>query len=112
MLSMKTLNRIPLELLFWIAALVLLGMAEPQGHHQAHHFTLCPLAGMGLDWCPGCGIGRSLTQLLHGNIAESIEHHWFGIPALLIISYRIGVLISARFLNMGFKLNYKEDKNV
>lgn len=105
---MKMLSRIPLELIFWITALVLLGLAEPQLNGHEHHFTLCPLASMGIDWCPGCGIGRSLTQLLHGNIAESFKLHWFGIPALLIIIYRIVVLIKLNVKRRKF-IKYKEE---
>jgi len=81
------------ELIFWALALVMLGVATPIEHGDIHHFSLCPLANMGIDWCPGCGLGRSITQLLHGNFAESREHHWFGLPALLIIVYRIVELI-------------------
>ena len=86
-------RQIPFELVFWVAAVVLLAIAEPEVHGHAHHFTLCPLANMGFDWCSGCGIGRAITQLLHGNIEESFAHHWFGLPALLIILYRILTLI-------------------
>jgi len=101
---MKTLRQIPLELLFWILALVMLATATPVGHHEAHHFTLCPVANMGFDWCPGCGIGRSITHLFHGNIAASLEQHWFGIPALGILVWRIVVLIRLTIENKIFKL--------
>ncbi|MHA4893759.1 DUF2752 domain-containing protein [Pedobacter sp. PWIIR3] len=86
------LSYIPLELLFWVVALTLLALAQPVPAGQEDHFTLCPLAAMGFDWCPGCGIGRSITQLLHGNLSDSLKLHWFGIPALLILLYRIMVL--------------------
>lgn len=94
---MKAIQRVPLELIFWILALVLLGTAKPHSHLAGDHFTFCPLANLGVKWCPGCGIGRSITQLFHGNIRESIAQHWFGIPALLIILYRIVVLAKIKF---------------
>lgn len=99
----KLLRYLPLELLFWLTALILLAFADPhvKGDHQ--HFTLCPLANLGFSGCPGCGIGRSITQLMHGNLAESFKQHWFGLPALLIISWRIIVLI---------RLNFFKDKVV
>lgn len=113
MLDMKTLSRIPLELIIWIGALVLLATAEPHEHGSIHHFTLCPLANIGVDWCPGCGIGRAITHLFHGNLTESFAHHWFGIPALMIISYRIIALIRLEVNSFkGFKLKYKEDRYV
>lgn len=104
---MKTLGHIPLELVFWVLALVMLATAAPVEPGHVHHFTLCPLANMGFDWCPGCGIGRSITQLFHGNVSASIAHHWFGIPALVIILCRIVALIKLRITNKIFKLKGK-----
>lgn len=104
---MKTLSHIPLELCFWVLALILLATAVPVEPGHVHHFTLCPLANMGFDWCPGCGIGRSITQLFHGNVGASLEHHWFGIPALVIIVWRIVELIRLRIDNKIFKLKRK-----
>lgn len=106
---MKNKRPLWIELVFWITALLLLAVADPEIHGHEHHFTLCPLANMGFEWCPGCGIGRSITQLLHGNFAESFAHHWFGLPALLIILYRIVVLIK---WNKEIKINYKEERYV
>ncbi|MCZ4224077.1 DUF2752 domain-containing protein [Pedobacter rhodius] len=87
---MQHLKSFPLELFFWVTALVLL--ANTNTH--AHHFTLCPLANLGFaDWCPGCGLGRSISHILHGEFAESFSEHWLGFPALLIIVHRIVTLI-------------------
>jgi hypothetical protein len=98
------------ELIFWVLALILLGIATPEEYGHIHHFSLCPLANLGMTWCPGCGLGRSITQLLHGHIAESWKHHWFGVPALLILCFRIAELIK---LNVKtFKLKYKEKRYV
>ena len=108
---MKMLNRIPVELIFWITALVLLAAAAPVKHGHIHHFTLCPLANIGFDWCPGCGIGRAITQLFHGNIRESLEQHWFGVPALMIIVHRIVELVNRIIIN-NRKLKYKEKRYV
>ena len=77
------------ELIFWIAALVVLGLSNPAG---PVHYTLCPLKLMGFKWCPGCGIGHSIAWLLHGDIKNSFHAHWLGVPALVMIVYRIGVL--------------------
>jgi hypothetical protein len=37
-------------------------------------------------------LGHSIAWLFHGNISNSWHAHWFGIPALGIILYRIYVL--------------------
>lgn len=100
---MIRLRYISVELIFWVAAIIALAMANP----QEHHFTLCPLANLGFDWCPGCGLGRSISALLKGDIYASFNYHWFGIPALLIIIYRIYQLLKL-LGNRNKKLNYKE----
>ncbi|WP_442589640.1 DUF2752 domain-containing protein [Pedobacter sp. AW31-3R] len=94
-LKYKTLRKkvIPAELILWIAALIFLALDSPQSQQHSHHFTLCPLANMGISWCPGCGLGRSITQLFQGNLEESFHHHWLGLPAVLIIGYRIVSLL-------------------
>ena len=110
---LKAANRIPLELLFWLTALLLLGFAEVETGGHKPHFTLCPVAYFGMDWCPGCGIGRSISQLLHGNWKESLAQHWFGLPALLILLHRIVVLFRLAVRNnKGLKTKYKEERYV
>ena len=48
---------------------------------------------MGFNWCPGCGLGHSIAFLLHGDIRNSWHAHWLGVPALVIIVYRIVELV-------------------
>ena len=86
-------KKAPIELSFWITALVLLALAEP----GSHHYTLCPLANLGITWCPGCGLGRSITYLFHGYFIQSWQQHWFALPALAILSFRVFQL-SRQFL--------------
>jgi hypothetical protein len=71
-------------------AIVALGLFNPASDS---HFSLCPLKLLGFGWCPGCGIGHAIAYLLHGDINNSLKAHWLGIPALLIILYRICNLI-------------------
>jgi len=89
---MKPFQRFPIELVFWISALFLLATAAPHAELEDAHFSLCPLAYMGFSWCPGCGLGRSITQLLHGDLVASFKLHSLGLPALLLIVYRIFTL--------------------
>jgi len=99
---MKHLNNFPLELVFWLTALILLAAADT----HSHHFTLCPLANLGYEgWCPGCGLGRSISHLFHGEFTESFKQHWFGIPAFIIIVCRIYTLINK---NTTFKILIKK----
>jgi|SRR5690606_15983230 len=82
-------SRLPLELLCWVMALILLYFSDP----GAHHFTLCPLENAGFNWCPGCGLGRSIALLMHGEVAASMAMHWLGIPAFLVLIHRIYSLV-------------------
>jgi hypothetical protein len=77
------------ELVFWVAALLSLAITNPT---DETHFTLCPLKLLGFKWCPGCGLGHSVSFLLHGNLHGSLHSHWLGIPAVIIIFHRIYVL--------------------
>jgi hypothetical protein len=86
------------ELVFWIAALFSLAFTNPAGQG---HFSLCPLKAMGITWCPGCGLGHSISWLFRGNTRNSFHAHWLGIPALIIILYRIYTLIATKL--MGYK---------
>jgi len=78
-----------LELIFWIAALVILFVIEP----SQVHFTLCPISNLGFDFCPGCGLGHSIHYALRLNFQDSFMSHPLGIFAILIIIYRIFKLI-------------------
>ena len=78
-------SRLPIEWFCWVAAFILLYFSNP----DTHHFTLCPLENMGIQWCPGCGLGRSIALLLHGRIQASFHLHMLGIPAFLVLVYRI-----------------------
>lgn len=100
---MKGLKDIPLELCFWVVAIVLLASANP----TQHHFMVCPIANLGFNWCPGCGLGRSIMAIFNGDINESLKQHWLGIPALLIILHRIYQLLKQLLNKKNFK-KYKE----
>lgn len=81
-------SKLPIELICWVTALVGLYFVNP----GAHHFTLCPLQHLGVDWCPGCGLGRSISLLMHGEFKASVAMHILGIPAFLVLVHRVYVL--------------------
>jgi hypothetical protein len=86
-----------LEVSFWILALAgLYFMPGGEGH-----FTLCPIGALGFTWCPGCGLGHALHDMLHGNFVEAFRHHYLVLFAFFIILYRIFQLT---ILNHKFKL--------
>ena len=84
------LSRIPLELIFWIGALLGIFMIDP---YDSHHLSLCPLDNLGFEWCPGCGLGRAMSLLTHGEIQASWSMHPLAMFAYAVIVFRIFELI-------------------
>jgi hypothetical protein len=78
-----------LEMIIWIVSLMILAVINP---YSSSHFSICPLHNLGFQFCPGCGLGHSVSFLLHGQIIESLHAHPLGIFALVVLSYRIGQL--------------------
>jgi len=83
------------ELAFWVVSLTALALTDPIAQP---HFALCPLKWLGFAWCPGCGLGHSISWLFHGNIEASFHAHWLGIPAVLVILHRIYSLGKRRLI--------------
>jgi hypothetical protein len=93
------IKKFPWEAAIWFTALILLACYFPSQEHA--HFTICPLALAGVDWCPGCGLGRSLSHLLHGQWQLSFTAHPLGGFALIILSLRIINLTKTFLHNYG-----------
>ncbi len=83
------------ELAFWIVALILLATLNPS---QKDSFSLCLSGLFGIDHCPGCGLGRSISFLLQGKPAASFDMHPLGIFALPVILHRIYILFRSNFI--------------
>lgn len=90
------------EVAFWILGLVYLAFLDP----AKQHFSLCPFHYLNL-WCPGCGLGRSISYIFHGEIGLSFHTHWFGVPALLIISHRIFSLIKSASTHKSYRYEHQ-----
>jgi len=100
---MKSFLHFPLELIFWGSALAFIFFTT--GHGVEAHLTLCPLANLGIDWCPGCGLGHSIGHVFRGEINASFSTHPFGIIALGIILHRIFTLLKTEVKKYGFRNN-------
>ncbi len=99
---MKALFRKYFELTAWIAALTLLAFMDPQ---SGTHYSFCPFRFIGISFCPGCGIGHSISYLFHGNLGASFSAHPLGIFALAVILYRI-FRLSQFHLSSHFQINH------
>jgi hypothetical protein len=52
--------------------------------------SLCVFRAFGFEFCPGCGLGRSVAYVFRGDIIASLQMHPAGIPAVFVIAGRIG----------------------
>lgn len=83
------------EAMIWLAGLLYLAAIHPTAEL---HASFCPFRTLGIGWCPGCGLGRSVSFLLHGNVQQSIHAHPLGVFGVLVLTYRIADLQSWRWL--------------
>ena len=83
-----------LELLVWVSALCALYFMDMNSVN-----SFCVFKWIGIEFCPGCGIGHSINYALHLDFVASFKEHFFGTPALLIILHRIIQLIQTRKSN-------------
>lgn len=88
------------EALLWLSALVALYFLDLNGTH----ISICPISNLGFDFCPGCGLGRSIAHILQGNFHEGMTMHSLGFVALGIIAFRIYTLLSIKSTN-----NYEQN---
>ena len=86
----------PLEAFLWLGILVALFLYNPVSDK---HMSLCLFNKLGLEFCPGCGLGRSISYIFNGDIHNSLVMHPLGIPALLILSARMINLFHNFFIN-------------
>ena len=91
------------EAVFWLIGLIYLMFINP---YQQQFFTLCPFHNLGITFCPGCGLGRSISFFYHGDLLHSLKTHPLGMIAF--------VLISARTIKLLIKTinNYHKSKEV
>ncbi len=80
------------ESVFLIAALIWLFFMQP----NEPEVSLCFFRWLGIAWCPGCGIGHSIHYALHAQFETSVNHHILGIPAIVLMMYRVMQLLIIR----------------
>lgn len=73
------------EAIFWMVGLVYLMFINP---YLVQHYSLCPFNNLGITFCPGCGLGRSIAFFYHGDFFHSIKAHPLGIIAFILITMR------------------------
>lgn len=99
----KILHKVEWEAMMWLAALIYLLFIDP---YETQHFTFCPYKNLGIEFCPGCGIGKSISLLYHLDIVNSFQTHPLGIIAFIIITFRFIHLIKLKYFNTKKEVVY------
>lgn len=91
------------ELTAWVSAILLLALMDPATNT---HYSFCFFKFLGINFCPGCGLGHSISYLFHGDFEQSFNSHPLGFFAVTVILYRIYQLISLHFISKIKSYNY------
>ncbi len=86
----KTFKKIDIEAVFWLVAFAYLAFINP---YSPKHLEFCLFSLVGIENCPGCGLGKSISMIFHGDFVGSFNAHPLGIPAILLIVKRIYRLV-------------------
>lgn len=84
-----SIKSVPLEAIIWIVGLLTLMIMDPTNEH----ISICPFKNAGFDFCPGCGLGQSISLLVRGEFSKSFHAHPLGFIAIIVITARIVQLI-------------------
>ncbi len=100
------------EAFIWISGILVLAFINVDG---SSHFSVCPFKNIGLDFCPGCGLGKSIHYLLSLEIDKSLNAHPLGLFAFAVLLRRIYELLKVPLINskklFTTKMEYKYDQS-
>ena len=74
------------EALVWTVGLAFVSIGNPESDI---HLTLFWPQWFFDIRSPGYGLGHSIGYLFRGDLHNSLDSHWLGIPAVAILSHRI-----------------------
>ena len=79
---LKIIQRYRDPAIWWVVLVVLFFM-------DSNGPSLCLFRWIGFHSCPGCGLGHSMHEALHGNWKGSVEYHILGLPAVILLLLHI-----------------------
>ena len=92
----------PLEGYIWMTSLIFLALINA----DSTHFTVCPFHNLGIEFCPGCGLGRSIHYFMNFQFTKSFNVHPLGGVAFIILLYRVFTLVKKSIEYSGEKFSY------
>ncbi len=88
------------EIAAFSGGLLLLALMDP---YTTSGPGLCILENLGFQYCPGDGLGHSISFIFRGKFDNAMEANILGPFAVIIMSGRIFYLFSQNFLNHNEK---------
>lgn len=89
------MRRFPLEAGVWAGGLLLMAMLDPNASGE----TLCLFAQLGIEWCPGCGLGQAIALLARGEWAASVAAHPLAPLVVAGLVVRIATVLRATYID-------------
>lgn len=89
------------EIIVFTTGLLLLAMMNPE---TANGPGFCILEQLGVSFCPGDGLGHSISYIFRGNFSNALQANILGPFALTILSGRILHLIIKKHYKSNIKL--------
>jgi hypothetical protein len=77
------------EAIVWVTALILLATMDPYSTQP----SLCMFHNLGIESCPGCGLGHSVSAAFHGQFGQSFTLHPLGMITIVFLTGRIITVI-------------------
>jgi hypothetical protein len=84
------------ELAAFIGGLLLLALMDPD---TANGPGLCLLENLNFPYCPGDGLGHSISYIFRAEFGNALEANILGPFAIIILTGRISYLISQNLSN-------------
>ncbi|MDZ7660273.1 DUF2752 domain-containing protein [Fodinibius sp.] len=89
------------EIAAFSVGLLLLALMDPK---TASGPGLCLLENLGFQYCPGDGLGHSISFIIRGEFDNALEANILGPFALIVLSGRVFYLFSKNYLNHNNKI--------
>lgn len=93
--------KINFEAFVWFFALILLATMDPYTNEP----SLCMFNALGINSCPGCGLGHAVSAAFHGKFLLSFETHPLGIITIILLTARIVTIIIQNYKYQQFNKN-------
>jgi hypothetical protein len=74
----------------------------------ANSATFCLFHNIGIEFCPGCGLGRSVAYLFRGDLTASFHMHPAGWLAVVVLASRVIQIFNRNRKIKKYNVNEKD----